>query len=43
MAIVNILISDQPDGLFIKLTSDEPMRRMTKTAAASPKTQALSA
>ena len=25
MATVNILISDQPDGLFIKLTSDEPM------------------
>lgn len=25
MAIVNILISDQPGGLFIKLTSDEPM------------------
>lgn len=25
MATVNILISDQPSGLFIKLTSDEPM------------------
>lgn len=25
MATVNILISDQPGGLFIKLTSDEPM------------------
>ena len=25
MATVNILISDQPDGLLIKLTSDEPM------------------
>ena len=25
MATVNILISDQPDGLFIKLTSDELM------------------
>lgn len=25
MATVNILISDHPDGLFIKLTSDEPM------------------
>ena len=25
MATVSILISDQPDGLFIKLTSDEPM------------------
>lgn len=43
MATVNILISDQPDGLFIKLTSDEPMPKMAKTAAASPRTQALSA
>ena len=25
MATVSILISDQPGGLFIKLTSDEPM------------------
>lgn len=25
MATVSILISDQPDGLLIKLTSDEPM------------------
>lgn len=25
MATVNILISDQPGGLFVKLTSDEPM------------------
>lgn len=25
MATVNILISNHPDGLFIKLTSDEPM------------------
>ena len=25
MATVSILIIDQPDGLFIKLTSDEPM------------------
>lgn len=25
MATVNILISDQSGGLFIKLTSDEPM------------------
>lgn len=25
MATVNIIISDQPDGLFVKLTSDEPM------------------
>lgn len=25
MATVNILISDQPNGLFIKLTSDELM------------------
>ena len=25
MATVNIFISDQPGGLFIKLTSDEPM------------------
>ena len=25
MTVGNILISDQPDGLFIKLTSDEPM------------------
>ena len=25
MATVNILISDQPGALFVKLTSDEPM------------------
>lgn len=25
MATVNILISGQPGGLFVKLTSDEPM------------------
>ena len=25
MATVNILIRDQPGGLFVKLTSDEPM------------------
>lgn len=39
MATVNILISDQPGGLFVKLTSDEPMPKDDEDSGSIAKVQ----